>query len=315
MTEDALRAERRRQSKPNQWWTSAPAMSRWFAQLWLLAERYWHVKSSDRSYLLTLALQAPLIGFLLMLVYYGCDPYSGALMFCLAIAALWFGAFAAVREIVAENAVYERERLLGLRIDAYVLSKLPLLCIISCAQSGILLVMIYPVLAIDNSLGVIGNLSRAFDMLGVVSLTAAGGVSLGLMLSALSLAFGRHTASRSGLVSGEAAMSLVPLALLPQVILGGPFYIYDEALWVTKVLSRLTLSRWSLSALLSLEETGPRAFAKQLGMRGENTAVSCCMIALMSLCLTATAAGIMKYLDVSAKNRIPEQRTANGVRK
>jgi hypothetical protein len=255
--------------------------------------------------MVTLVVQTPLIAILLVAVYYGCDPYSGPLMFCLAIAALWFGMFAAVRELVSEYGIYERERMLGLRIDTYIFSKIPLLWALASLQCVILVIIIYPTLALDGTLGMSGNLWRSVKMLWILCLTAAGGVSLGLVLSALSLLFGLATTSRTGVIASEVAMSFVPLALLPQVILGGPFYTYDEALGVTKALSKLTLSRWSLSALLSLEETGPRAFAKQLGMRGEGTLTSCGVIVILCLCMVTASVASMKYLELVAKRRGP----------
>jgi hypothetical protein len=280
----------------------APDAYQWLRQLWILGERYWEIKKCDRWYWVILFIQPPVIAGLLILVFHGCDPYSGVLMFCLAISALWFGAFSSVREVVLEYGVYRRERLVGLRITTYILSKLPLLYAISFAQSVILLLIIYPVLTVDWAMGMAGNLLRAIAMLCILFLTAAGGVSLGLMLSTLSLILGRRTASRMGMVSSEVAMSLIPIALLPQVILGGPFYVYNEAFWVTRILSKLILARWSLSALLSLEVTGPRAFALQLGMRGESTTMSCIVIALFCFVLTLIAIGLMKYEDHAHRN-------------
>jgi hypothetical protein len=241
------------------------------------------------------AAQAPLIGGLLILVFHGCDPYSGALMFCLTISALWFGIFSSVREIVAEYAVYQRERLLGLSVSAYVFSKIPLLCVVSFAQSVVLLALVFPVLASDRTAATGENLLRVAAMLGILTLTAAGGVALGLALSALALILGRRTATRTGMMSSEVAMSLVPLALLPQIILGGPFYLYDEAWTITRWLSNLTLARWSLGALLSLETSGPRTFARQMGLRDASALASCGAIALLSGVYVLVTIAVMKW--------------------
>src|ERR1017187_6768303 len=165
----------------------APLGYQWVRQCWILGQRYGDAKKADREYALMSAAQAPLIGGLLILVFHGCDPYSGALMFCLTISALWFGIFSSVREIVAEYAVYQRERLLGLSVSAYVFSKIPLLCVVSFAQSVVLLALVFPVLASDRTAATGENLLRVAAMLGILTLTAAGGVALGLALSALAL--------------------------------------------------------------------------------------------------------------------------------
>ena len=272
-----------------------PEGYQWLRQLWILGERYWDIKKNDKWYGMILIIQAPVIAGLLTLVFYGCDPYLGALMFCLTISALWFGAFSSVRELVSEHGMYLRERLVGLKVTTYILSKIPLLCAISFAQSVILLAIVYPILTTDWKMGITENLLRALVMLCILFLTATGGVSLGLMLSALSLILGQRTANRMGMVSTEVAMSLVPLVLLPQVILGGPFFVYDQAFWVTRILSKLMIARWSLSALLNLEETGMRPLAKQLGMRDESTTVSCIVIALFFFVLTFIAMWLMKH--------------------
>ena len=60
--------------------------------------------------------------------------YSGAI-FLLAVAAIWFGTSNAAREIVAEQAIYRRERMVNLSGVNYVLSKFTLLtglCIVQC---------------------------------------------------------------------------------------------------------------------------------------------------------------------------------------
>jgi len=268
-------------------------------QWWILTRRYWDLKKADRWYLCILILQAPFIGSLLGLVFHKSDdPYSGALMFTLAISALWFGVFSSIREIVSEQAIYYRERMINLKIPAYVFSKIPVLFGMNLIQSLILLVIVYPWVAIDRQLGMGANLSRMVAMFFILLLTASAGVAFGLMLSALSILLGKQTQSRMGMSSSEVAMSLIPLALLPQVILGGPFIIYERALWLTKVGSKLMVSRWTLSALLNLERSGLRDMAKRLGMRDERIIVSCAVIALFGILLLLATMGLLKLQEV-----------------
>src|SRR5690242_19823757 len=57
-------------------------------------------------------------------------------LFLQLLAALWFGCSNAVREIVGEWAVYQRERMVGLKLLPYVAAKLTVLgglCLLQCA--------------------------------------------------------------------------------------------------------------------------------------------------------------------------------------
>ena len=69
-------------------------------------------------------------------------PRTGlALGALLAVSALWFGCSNAAQQIVKERAIYRRERMVNLRLDAYVLSKFLPLAVVCSAQCLIMLVM------------------------------------------------------------------------------------------------------------------------------------------------------------------------------
>jgi hypothetical protein len=282
------------------WYRLSIALRQWF----ILTQRYWDLKKTDRWYLGILILQAPFIGLLLVLVFHEMDPYSGALMFTLAVSALWFGVFSSIREIVSEQAIYYRERKIGLKIPAYVFSKIPVLFALSFIQCLILLLLVYPGVAIDKELGISANFSRMIAILLILFLTTSTGVVLGLMLSALSILLGKQTITRMGMTSSEVAMSLLPLALLPQVILGGPFIIFEKALWITKIGSKLMVSRWTLSALLNLERSGPRTMAKQLSMRGESIITTCIVIGLFWLLFIVATMVLLKLQEVDIGKKL-----------
>src|SRR5580704_16796475 len=61
------------------------------------------------------------------------------ILFMLSTVAVWFGIINAAREIIKESAVYRRERLAGLRVGAYVLSKVLVLALLVVVQSAALL--------------------------------------------------------------------------------------------------------------------------------------------------------------------------------
>lgn len=237
-------------------------------QLRLLVQRYFKIKLRDRIGTAILLLQAPLIGVLLALVFglqkkavpYWClgalkelstessqviegasdilesmEPtadHAGALFF-LVVAAVWFGTSNAAREIVCERAIFRRERMVNLGVLNYVLSKflvLGLLCVLQCA---VLLSVVFV------SLDLSGGANAFFTELGMLVLTSWCSVALGLLLSALS-------------ASSEAAMALTPIALIPQVVLGGlmvPVTTNRLLEWPMKIVP----SRWGFEGVVRPE--------------------------------------------------------------
>jgi ABC-type multidrug transport system ATPase subunit/pSer/pThr/pTyr-binding forkhead associated (FHA) protein len=205
-------------------------------QFGLLLGRYLKIKSRDVAGTAIMLLQAPIIGVLLALVFGGMKesiPYwclgalqelstrsgsatnensllsgmqqtsdhSGAIFF-LVVSAVWFGTSNAAREIVSERAIYLRERMVNLGLFNYVVSKFVLLCLVTVIQCSVLLAIVFFALGFEGGLPAFG--------IGLMTLivTAMNSVAIGLLLSAV-------------VQSGEAAMALTPIALIPQVVLGG----------------------------------------------------------------------------------------------
>jgi len=206
-------------------------------QLGLLLSRYWRVRLRDPTGAAIMFLQAPVIGVLLWLVFGGqkdAVPYwcLGALqelskknnmsadatssllnsmlpttdhtaaMFFVVVSCVWFGTSNAAREIVTERAIYLRERMVNLRLLNYVLSKyllLGLFCIIQCT---LLLGIVFFALGFNG-----GPVAFLTELANLVAL-AMNATALGLCVSTV-------------VSSAEAAMALTPIALIPQVVLGG----------------------------------------------------------------------------------------------
>ncbi len=206
-------------------------------QLRLLLDRYFRVKKRDVGGSAIMLLQAPVIGVLLALVFGGQEPAApywclGALqqlaarsgekleatsqllesmpatsdntaaIFFLSVAAVWFGTSNAAREIVSERAIYLRERMVNLGLFNYVLSKFFLLSLVTVIQCGALLGIVH------FALGLHGGAPAFLWSLATLIATAMNSIATGLLLSAL-------------VASSEAAMALTPIALIPQVVLGG----------------------------------------------------------------------------------------------
>jgi hypothetical protein len=212
--------------------------------------------------------QAPIIGILLALVFAGqkeAIPYwcLGALqelarksgeavsgsndylhtmqktadntgpIFFLVVAAVWFGTSNAAREIVSERAIYLRERMVNLKLGNYVLSKFLLLSVICVIQCTVLLTIVF------FSLGFHGGIGAFLVSLSTMIVTAMNSVALGLLVSTM-------------VMSSEAAMALTPIALIPQVVLGGlmvPMTTNPMLKWPMYVIP----ARWGFQGVVAQE--------------------------------------------------------------
>jgi ABC-type multidrug transport system ATPase subunit/pSer/pThr/pTyr-binding forkhead associated (FHA) protein len=207
-----------------------------FNQLMLLMSRYWKIKIRDRAGAAIMFLQAPVIGLMLAFVFAGqkeAVPFwclgalqelgkkvqssqgstdllarmlatkdNTAAMFFVVVSAVWFGTSNSAREIVTERAIYLRERMVNLSIVNYVFSKYIILSLICVFQCTMLLGIVF------FTLGFHGGVLAFLLELAVMVAVAMNACALGLLLSTV-------------VASAEAAMALTPIALIPQVVLGG----------------------------------------------------------------------------------------------
>jgi ABC-type multidrug transport system ATPase subunit len=219
--------------------TSAPKVSP-LRQFGILARRYLDLIVQDRRNLLILLLQAPIIGVLLMLVaksdaIVGDKAFASEakkVLFMLATVAVWFGIINAAREITKESAIYKRERLANLRIGPYVLSKIVVLTLLVILQSAVLLFMV----GLKVQLPATGVLLPGWIELFVTTLlTSLAGLAMGLAIS-------------SAASTPDRAISIVPLALIPQILFAGVIFTLGDGFTVQRALSWLTVSRWAMDA-------------------------------------------------------------------
>jgi ABC-type multidrug transport system ATPase subunit len=206
---------------------------------WLtLSRRYLSIKLKDRVGTAILLVQAPIVAILLDLVFMAESggvmsrlQYTPFALFLIVVSAVWFGCSNAAREIVSEQAIYKRERMVNLSIIAYVASKFTVLGALCFLQCLMLLVITY--FALDFW----GN---PFYHLGILWLCSMAGLGMGLVLSA----FVRTT---------EAAIALVPILLIPQVILGGAIMPIDKMNLPTFGASQAMVSRWGFEGMMHIE--------------------------------------------------------------
>lgn len=217
------------------------------SQYFTLVRRGLAVKLKDTWNTGVLLIQAPLIALLIGLVFgpklagdVTLDNFSGVAtatattMFLLGISALWFGSSNSAREIVAESAIYRRERMVGLGIPSYIASKITVLALLCLFQCGVLLIVV----------GWLGSISASwlalYSSLFMASLV---GVAIGLTISALAR-------------TSEVAAGILPLVILPMVILGGillPLHELPRSPMPMRALASVMPSRWAFESLLMPE--------------------------------------------------------------
>jgi hypothetical protein len=114
------------------------------------------------------------------------------------------------------------------------MSKFALLSLLCVVQCTVLLSIVYVALGLGD-----GSVFAYFTMLAFMILTAMCAAAIGLLLSSV-------------VVSTEAAMALTPIALIPQVVLGGRMVPMTNKSWLEVVMS-VVPSRWSFEGLLAAE--------------------------------------------------------------
>ena len=217
---------------------SLPAGRSLFRQSATLIGRYAHTLGRDRRTVGALLGQAPLIGFLLALLYPhdvltlpdASPTRSAQFMFLLVTAALWLGLIDSCREIVRERAIILRELAVGVRLDAQIIAKSVILFAIAAVQCLLLLGVAVAMRPFHTS---IGNIGEIFALLVFTSWATVG---LGLLVS---------TVARSV----DQATSVIPLLLIPQLLFGGALVAYDRMGPAIKVLADLAVSRWAFAGV------------------------------------------------------------------
>ncbi|MBI5531269.1 MAG: ATP-binding cassette domain-containing protein [Deltaproteobacteria bacterium] len=219
---------------------SAPPRASSFRQLWILTLRYCDLMLQDKKNLFLILLQAPLIAWLVTLVAQsnalvgkGANPYDAkVVLFMLATVAVWFGVINSVREITKESVVLRRDRLAGLRLLPYLLSKLVVLGLLVSVQSAALMLVVSQQVVFPTR-GLL--LQGPYEMLATTVFAGLAGLAVGLAISAASK-------------TPDRAVSVVPLVLIPQILFSGVLFPLGGDDSTIRILSWFTLSRWTTDA-------------------------------------------------------------------
>ena len=216
-----------------------------FGQWWTLVGRNMILKVRDRFQAAILVAQAPMFGLLVGLVFShlsSADPvdpqawaeFSGKMAgvhFLMVVAAIWFGCNNSARDIVGEWTVYQRERMVSLKLPSYVFSKFAVAAVLSLFQCAALLGIV---------IAISGLRADFVETLGILWISSLVGAAMGLCASALAS-------------TTEAAIAMLPLILLPMIALGGGITPVAKMKEPMRVIAMAVPSRWAMEANLLTE--------------------------------------------------------------
>lgn len=192
----------------------------------ILSERYFDVFLGDFTNLFFLIFQPLAVAFFVGMVWKG-GQGTNTLYFVLIFSSIFFGCVNACREVVKEKAIFKRERLVGLKISAYLLSKIWVLSVMGFAQTLLFYFGVRYFLVLE------GN---PLLMVGLLYLSLWAGTMLGLLISCFVL-------------TDVMALALVPVFLIPQLLFSKLVMpsgnLHGSVAWMEKA----TLVKWSYQAM------------------------------------------------------------------
>jgi len=216
-----------------------------FRQTWVLAQRYFQIMMRDRLNLGISIATAP-IGILLINLAIAADepfilgnepdpqlaPLAQTVLLVFTSAAIWVGLASSLQEIVKEDDIYIRERLVNLNIIAYITSKIFILSGLAFLQTiAMTMVIMISFQTPDKPM-----LPWALGLTITSYLTLLASICLGLMVSSLTK-------------NSTQANTALPILLLPQIIFSGVLF---KVKGLSQYFSWLMISRWSVGAYGSL---------------------------------------------------------------
>ncbi len=212
------------------------------SQFLILSARNVKILTRDRFALGLMLATAPVVSLLDVILAFvlGRNPFdfqTGEManvmitLFLLTIYGVMVGGISQMREIVKEQEVYKRERLVNLQILPYVLSKVWVAALLALYQAAVYTIVHY--IAFKMPGGVMEFVQVYITMV----LATLAGMMLGLFASALA-------------PNANSAPLLVIILMLPQIVLAGALVPLPTSV------SAPTSTRWAFEALMSITATG-----------------------------------------------------------
>jgi ABC-type multidrug transport system ATPase subunit len=215
----------------------APGRGGFIKQLVTLTSRYARVKMRDRTGLLVLGLQPPVLAAVMLVMY---PKPIVSMFFMITLSCMWFGMSAAVRELIADRVIWHREHRIGVGVAPYVMSKVLVLGLLVAVQCAFIYAVMHAGMNLGEDLGF--GLGKA---MAVAILTGWVGMGVGLFTSAV-------------WKSSEAAVGTLPLLLIPQITFSGILVSLRDMDALAKAITWATFQRYSFDALLKCGEQFPK---------------------------------------------------------
>lgn len=211
-------------------------------QFAILSSRNIKILTRDRFSLILMLAAAPIVSMLdvILSVVLGRNPFHFEVglmpnvlitLFLLTVYGVMVGGLAQMREIVKEQDIYKRERLVNLRIVPYVLSKTWFAALLALYIAAVYSIVHY--LAFDMP----GSWLEFGIIYASLALATMAGMMLGLFASAVA-------------PNPNSAPLIVILLMLPQIVLGGALVPLPE------MISAPTSTRWAFEAFMAATGSG-----------------------------------------------------------
>jgi ABC transport system ATP-binding/permease protein len=207
-------------------------------QTQVLTSRYATLLRRDRRHLRSALVQVPILGLLTAFLFsshvFAHGPSfhtakSAQLLFLMVTVALWLGAINAAREVVKERNVLVREVAVGVRLSAYITSKLVVLFGLAAAQTLLFSFIVLTFRPLHEPR------AAALKLAAILVLASTLAILLGLLVSG-------HAETE------DQATSIIPLVLVPQLLLGGAIVPLKEMPTPMRLLADLIPARWGFAA-------------------------------------------------------------------
>jgi len=220
---------------------------RWGRQTRVLTERYVKLLRRDTRNMLLLLVQPPVLALCGVGLFKsgvfdrpGTGPGDAIqALFLASLVMIWLGTINGVREIIKERGVFERESALGVRIGAYMASKVIVLFGLMVIQALLYSVVLFSFRPLHMSAAVY------LSVFALLIATGFASVCLGLLISA-------------AVRSENQAMTCLPLALIPQLLFTGTIVPVASMAAPAHALAAVAIGRWSLAAVGAAVEMNAR---------------------------------------------------------
>ncbi|MEU9114027.1 FHA domain-containing protein [Streptomyces sp. NPDC048483] len=216
---------------------AAPTAQSWGGQLRTLVRRYAAALSADRTFLIIMVALPFVMGAMAHALAGSTLTSDSALnaLLILCVGAVLTGAANAVRELVKERTIYQRERAVGLSRSAYLMSKVLVLGTVTVVQAVVLTMVGLFGVKINSPGGKGVLMPPLVEITLAVALLAFTAMMLGLFVSAL-------------VRKEEVTMPLLVLLAIVQVVFCGALLKLHGVPGLEQ-LSWLVPSRWALGAM------------------------------------------------------------------